>query len=372
MLWVSLCLMKANYKMQILNNSYSISELMAMLTRRDLVINDKYQRGAGLWPVGPASYFIDTILEGYPFPKIYLYEFFNRDDRTTKREVVDGQQRITTIRNYIANKFSIIGDSQFSGMYFRDLEDEVQERFMTYSVSADVIRSANRSEILQMFRRMNAYTLPLNEAEKRHAAFTGEFKFFINELSDQLNEFFVEFGVFTNREILRMKDAELLSDIILTMESGIHSLSPAPLNALYKKYDRDFHNRQNYLDQVTDAFQYIIAELEPLRNSFMMKSYALHSLVTALIAAKYGIGEMQHQFNAASIGTFTRDSSLARDRLIALSQAHETKDTDGPYGFYVKATNSSTTKAPNRIIRTGVILEALGVNVSYDNHERIF
>jgi len=358
--------------MQILNNSYSISELMEMLSRRDLVINDKYQRGAGLWPVGPASYFIDTILEGYPFPKIYLYEYFNRDDRTTKREIVDGQQRVTTIKGFISNKFKIAGDSKFSGMFFKDLDEDTQERFMTYSVSADVIRSAKRSEILQMFRRMNAYTLPLNEAEKRHAAFTGDFKFFINDLSDKLNEFFVEFGVFTDREILRMKDAELLSEVILSMEGGIVSLSAAQLNNLYKKYDVDFVNRQEYMKKILDVFDFIVTELEPLRRSFMMKSYALHSLIVALIAAKYGIADMNRQFGTQSINVFTENVDLARERLLALAQAHESKEIDGRYGVYVKATTSSTTKAPNRTIRTGVILEALGINVSYENHERVF
>ncbi|CAI2066217.1 DUF262 domain-containing protein [Serratia bockelmannii] len=358
--------------MQILNNNYSISELIEMLSRRELIVNDKYQRGAGLWPAGPASYFIDTILEGYPFPKIYLYEDYNREERKTKREIVDGQQRITTINNFINNKFKIIGESRFSGCFFKDLEEEQQERFMTYSVSADVIRAAKRPEILQMFRRMNAYTLPLNDAEKRHSAFTGEFKFFINELSDHLSEFFIEFGVFTDREILRMKDAELLSELVLSIENGMMSLSPTQLNGIYKKYDSSFDNRQLYASMILDAFDFIISELEPLRKSFMMKSYALHSLVTALIAAKYGIGNLNEQLNVTPIGNFTSDINLAKERLIALAQAHEAKEIEGPYGTYVKATTSSTTKAPNRTIRVGVILEALGLHVSYENHDRVF
>jgi len=358
--------------MQILNNNYSISELVGMLSRRELIVNDKYQRGAGLWPAGPASYFIDTILEGYPFPKIYLYEYYNRENKKTNREIVDGQQRITTIQNFINNKFRIIGESKFSGCFFKDLEVEQQEKFMTYSVSADVIRTASRPEILQMFRRMNAYTLPLNEAEKRHSAYTGEFKFFINELSDHLSEFFIEFGVFTDREILRMKDAEFLSELVLSIENGMMSLSPTQLNGIYKKYDSSFDKRQEYTAKIMDAFGFIIAELEPLRKSFMMKSYALHSLVTALIAAKYGIEKLQEQLGATPIGSFAVDINLARERLVAITQAHESKELEGPYGTYVKATSSSTTKAPNRTIRVGVILEALGINVSYENHDRVF
>jgi len=343
-----------------------------MLRRRELIVNDKYQRGAGLWPLGPASYFIDTILEGFPFPKIYFYEFFNRDDRKTRREIVDGQQRVTTIQNFINNKFRIVGDSKYSGMAFNDLDPEKQESFMTYSVSADVIRSATRSEILQMFRRMNAYTLPLNEAEKRHSSFSGEFKFFINELSDSLNEFFIQFGVFTDREILRMKDSELLAELALSLENGIISLSPTQLNSIYKKYDETFPTRIEYFSKIEDAFNFIISELEPLRGSFMMKSYALHSLVIALITAKYGNDRIENQLNVTPIGRFALNVEIARERLVALARAHEGKEIDGPFRPYVKATSSSTTKAPNRTIRVGVILEALGLPVSYENHDRVF
>src|SRR3546814_12444761 len=76
-----------------------------------------------------------------------------------------------------------------------------------------------------MFRIINAYTLPLNEPEKRHSSFQGAFKWFINHLADELNEFFVEFGVFTNRQIVRMSDAELLTDCVLAMERGVVSTS---------------------------------------------------------------------------------------------------------------------------------------------------
>lgn len=71
--------------MLINTNNYSIGELLDMLERKDLLVNKNYQRAAGLWPEGPCSYFIDTILEGFPFPKIYMYEFINRTDRRIKK-----------------------------------------------------------------------------------------------------------------------------------------------------------------------------------------------------------------------------------------------------------------------------------------------
>ena len=157
-----------------------------MLERRELVVNRDYQRGSGIWPNGPSSYFIDTIIENFPFPKIYMYEFVNREERNIRKEIVDGQQRISAITRFYNNEFALGSDSEHSGMRFRDLDEETQEKFLSYVVSVDVIRSAQRGEILQMFRRMNAYTLPLNEAEKRHSSFQGDFKWFVNEISDDL------------------------------------------------------------------------------------------------------------------------------------------------------------------------------------------
>ena len=160
------------------------------MDRRDLIINPEYQRGPGLWPAGARSYFIDTILTGFPFPKLYFYEYIDRENKKPRRELVDGQQRARTILAYIADEFAIGGDSEYKGQRFRDLPPETQERFLSYSVAVDVVRNATRGDILQKFRRMNAYTLPLNRAEQRHATFFGEFKWFINSVTDSYAEFF--------------------------------------------------------------------------------------------------------------------------------------------------------------------------------------
>src|SRR3546814_1570058 len=61
------------------------------------------------------------------------------------------------------------------------------------------------------FKQKTAYEMRISDwssdvcssdlPEKRHSSFQGAFKWFINHLADELNEFFAEFGVFTNRQI---------------------------------------------------------------------------------------------------------------------------------------------------------------------------
>ena len=323
-------------------NNYSVLEIIQMLDRRDLLVNKDYQRGSGIWPAGPSSYFIDTILENFPFPKIYMFEFLDREHRGVRKEIVDGQQRIGTILRFYNNEFALTGDSVFSGMKFNDLEQETQDSFLSYTVSVDVIRNASRTDILQMFRRMNAFTLPLNEAEKRHSSFQGEFKWFVNHLADELNEVFLEYGVFSNRQIVRMSDAAFVADSILAFERGILSSSPKDLRSLYKNFDENIGHVSGYEEYLSQTFSFITEHFSELRRSFMMKPYALHSLITAMVHNKYGIPAIENELGVGSSGTFAKNPQEAEHRLVSLALAHEAKEIEGPYRTYVWGCLSTT------------------------------
>ena len=82
--------------MNLSHTSYTIAEIRDQLSRKDLVVNPDYQRSSDIWPSNAQSYFIDTILEGYPFPKVYFYESYDEKKKLPRREIVDGQQRVTT------------------------------------------------------------------------------------------------------------------------------------------------------------------------------------------------------------------------------------------------------------------------------------
>lgn len=349
--------------MQITPNNYGVLELLQMLERRELVVNNDYQRGSGLWPDGASSYFIDTMLENYPFPKIYMAEYLDRPQRAIRKEIVDGQQRITTIQRFYNNDLQIVGDSRFAGQKFDDLDEDYKDRFLSYSVGVDVIRNASSSEILQMFRRMNAYTLPLNEAERRHSSFQGRFKWFVNHLSDEFDEFFTTFGVFTRRQIVRMADAELIAESILALERGIVSTSASNLKDLYSRYDDDFPNLFEYRDKLEASVRFIATELEPLRNSFLMKPYAVQSLITALMHCRFGIEQVSDTLNVQPIGVFAADINRSRQALLELAWAHEAKETEGPHSDYVWGALGGTNRYPRRLARVIAMLRALGAHV---------
>ena len=193
--------------MQTTHSSFNIHELLGMYERKELIINKRYQRNPGVWPDSAKTFFIDTILEGFPFPKMYFYQNYDKSEYRPFKEIVDGQQRFTTITEFYKNKFKLSNISKkYAGLYFSDLDDDFKEKFLMYNVQADIIQSADKSYILELFRRMNSYTAPLNDVEKRNAEFQGAFKWFLNDLSEKYSRQLESWGVFSAREIVRMKD----------------------------------------------------------------------------------------------------------------------------------------------------------------------
>lgn len=338
---------------------YSIAEIIEMLGRKDLVANKEYQRGSGIWPTGPRSYFIDTVLSGFPFPKIYFYEYLDKSSRKTRRELVDGQQRISSIVSYVEDKFALTSVSkQYAGKKFSDLEQETQELFLSYPISVDVIRNATRQEILEMFKRMNAYTLPLNDAEKRHSTYQGEFKWMINNFCTDNTEFFASFNILASRSLVRMADAELISDMLLATEEGIISSSTKKLNEIYERYDTTLPKESFFCEVLEEFVDLYIDLLNDHRDTFLSKPYVVHSLFCAAFHNKYGLPGFEEVTGLSPINSLCRSKERALPILIEMAYAHENKD-ESRYADYVRACSGGTNRAPNRLTRTKQLALAL-------------
>src|ERR1700687_5490792 len=312
--------------MKVEEGKYSIAELVDWLRRRELIVNTEYQRGGGLWPTSAKSYFIDTILKDFPFPKIYFHERVDKDTKRPRREIVDGQQRLSTIIEFVDGKFALgVNARELQGMNFNQLPEERQDAFYAYTVSVDVIRNADRSEILQMFRRMNAFTLPLNAAEKRHSEFFGEFKSWVNTVLDEYGSVLIRWNIYTSRQVVRMADAEFVADVALALEEGIVSTSPAKLLALYKKNDETFDKRERWNEQMSGAFNALLTDLSGVQRTYMTKPHIFHSLISALLHNRYGLPGAEDATGIVPSGAFFADPERALTSLRRLAAAHEEK-----------------------------------------------
>jgi hypothetical protein len=107
-------------------SALTVADLCDQFKAGNLKVNRNYQRSSAVWPLAAKSYLIDTVLEGYPMPKMAMVQKLDLKARKSVKEIVDGQQRTNAIFEFYSDKFKIGGKSRFSGLSFSKLEDDDQ------------------------------------------------------------------------------------------------------------------------------------------------------------------------------------------------------------------------------------------------------
>lgn len=113
---------------------------------------------------------IDSLLKGYPLGLIY---FVDRGvDEFPRYEILDGQQRITSIGRFVTGKFAIIRNDReqtFSSLAKEDRDKILNSELLVY------VCSGTEPEIKEWFETINVVGVPLNQQEIDNAIYSGSF-----------------------------------------------------------------------------------------------------------------------------------------------------------------------------------------------------
>lgn len=196
----------------------------------NLVISPPYQRRF-VWSQRHKVYFIDTLLRDLPIPKLYLQQKIRttqRGGRKTKYYVVDGQQRIRAILDFLSGDLTYSRRyhpktqeflEEYEDMGFQDLPRRAQRRFLGYSLPTEMITQASTRDIKDMYIRLNLNTMKLSKQEIRNAMFDGDFKKLAYSLGN--DPFWQNQRVASRWDIRRMRDVEYISELLMAMLQGI-------------------------------------------------------------------------------------------------------------------------------------------------------
>lgn len=230
-----------------------ISDIYQKIKNQTLIPQPEFQRKF-VWNRAHKEKLIDTILKGYPFPEIYTAQKgINLETIESQDVVVDGQQRLRTIVQYIDE----LQDSKEFGKLvkkYKDLTPDEKRDFLKYEVVFRNLGDVNPETIIEIFKRINLTQYSLNQVEIENAVYDGEFITVSKEILASVDLSFL--SMFSESEISRMDDLYFILLIMSTIEN------------------------RGYFNRVTEVEKYIVAYNDSYEKSDEVKDYLISAINT--------------------------------------------------------------------------------------------
>lgn len=232
---------------------YSFEFLVQKLTTNRYYV-PAYQREL-VWNSVKQSKFIESVLMGLPIPFLFFWQ-----DNDGRLEIVDGSQRLRTIRDFMADKVRLRDLETIpavNGFYFSDLPRSRQLKFAEQSIRV-IILDNNTDAVTrtEMFARINTGGTTANDAEIRRGSLPGPFMDLIIELATDPT--FVDLTPISEQLVDKREREELVTRFFAYLDSFDPTLSDGDGDIpTYKEEPRRF-----YFSFVKNMNDRIVAELD--------------------------------------------------------------------------------------------------------------
>jgi len=260
-------------KIRITTKSFTLREVVDQIAEEEIDLSPDFQRDF-VWKQRQRTRLVESVLLGIPLPAFY----FNQD-RDGTYQVVDGVQRLTTIRLFMAGDHMLDrGDLEYlrelHAHRYSDLEPVLQRRIRSTQIVVHVIEPQTPDEIkYDIFGRVNTLGEPLSAQEIRHAMSKDRSRRFLHELVN-LASFDKATGFHFYRESsqtppARVRDSKRMQDRELALRfcafkgfSAIEYRKLDNLDAYLVEFTKRIDRRSTDGPALTDA------ELDDLHHAF--------------------------------------------------------------------------------------------------------
>lgn len=242
-----------------------IATVFNRISEGDYDLQPDFQRGE-VWPLSKQQRLIDSILRGWVVPPILLIKSGDH----SLQQVLDGQQRLVSIRDFKKNKFPVDGRVEpvdqrmqvLHGLYYADLPPDVAKRFDRTPLRLYEITDYTPQEPAEIFFRLNQPTA-LTSAEKRNA--------FFGPVRDQIRkavEAFEDIG--DSRERLGFSNSRMAYDDVFARLACVLEMGrldrKVTASAVTEMYRRSEPLRQTVLKRIYHAIKMLNMVLSGLSN----------------------------------------------------------------------------------------------------------
>lgn len=254
----------------------TIATLYNEISNGLLVLAPEFQRRF-VWTQSHQEEFLDTILHGFPFPEIYVSTGeVDVEKMKTVRHVIDGQQRLTTIKNYIDGRFE---KPLSSVKAYGGLGDDQKKDFLSYEVVVRDLGQIDDATVREVFRRINLTKFKLDTVEIHNAIYDGAFISTAKSILDAAD--LSIFGVFRDSEFSRMADLQFILLVMSTFEAGGYFSQDSEVEAMIEAFNEEYENASESYLRVTNAFE-TIENLDLELDSMWFRKSNFFTLVSEL------------------------------------------------------------------------------------------
>ena len=277
--------MKCSVPNLFLRSNKTVREVIDDFNKGYLIIDPSYQRRK-VWLLPDKVRLIETILLDLVIPEVFFWPAETEPETgNTITHIVDGQQRIISIIEFINNEFilketHLLDDNSkacYAGKNFYELENEDKIRLWNYSISTVVIdRTFNREAIKQLFFRLNLTNYSLNEQEKLNSI---ESDFGEKATALSVMDFWKECKVFSALDARRMLDIRYCCSIyILANEGIVDQTGDKKINDYYKDYATEFDRDEVLYTKIETAMEIIATLRDKSTQNFISKKAQMYTL----------------------------------------------------------------------------------------------
>lgn len=191
---------------------------------------------------------IESILKSYPLGLIY----FNKVDEGSL-EVLDGQQRITSIGRFVTDKFAIKDENGFE-QYFSGMATDKKDKILETTLLIYECEGTE-SEIKEWFRTINIAGAPLNNQELLNAVYSGTFVTLAKEeFSNSQNANIQKWGAYVSGSANRQEFLESAFSWVSKEDIGNYMSR--------HRFDENITELKTYFNTVIDWISSVFIDVE--------------------------------------------------------------------------------------------------------------
>jgi hypothetical protein len=311
--------------------SRQLIDIVGDIKHDKIVLSPYFQRNL-VWRLIHKQDFIKTILLGYPFPQIFLAKGgIDVDNLTSISLLVDGQQRMKSILDFVDNNISV------DNKHFNDLTTTEKDNFLTYEIAIiELQMESNDPDIKEVFKRLNRTFYSLTNIEKLATEYSPAEMMLLAKLltreiepkvpkaehsidpnvpesylvwaSKRKIEYYpilvLEKSIFTSYEISRKVHLMITLNILATIERGFFNRNIP--SSMLEEYSETFPNKEEVLEKLDKVAKKIL-ELDLPTNSYWYNKANFFSLVIFF-------------YNNYSNGVQKMNAKDIKDRLISFEK----------------------------------------------------